>query len=340
MSDLLRLTDNGLFCEAGGFYIDPWGAVDRAVITHAHSDHARAGSRRYLASREGVRVLRERVQSDAAIDGVPYGETIALGETKVSLHPAGHLLGSAQVRVEHKGDVWVVTGDYKVEPDSTCAGFEAVRCNTFLTESTFALPIYRWQSSERIFGQINEWWRANQADGRTSVVFAYALGKAQRVLSGLDASIGPILVHGSVDRFVKAYREAGVALPRTEHANDDNAKATCGRALVIAPESAAGTTWIRKFGEVSTGVASGWMQLRGARRRRNVDRGFVLSDHADWPGLLGAIDATGAERVLITHGYSHTLERYLRENGKDAHALQTRFSNQGEEASEEASTEG
>ena len=226
MTALLENTSRGLYCPAGDFYIDPWQPVPRAVITHAHSDHARFGSARYLTTPEGVSLLRERVGQDAAIDSSPYGQTLDMNGVRVSLHPAGHILGSAQVCMEHHGQVAVVSGDYKVESDSTCAPFEPVRCHLFVTESTFGLPIYRWRPTDEIFADMNQWWRDNQQRRRTSVIFAYSLGKAQRVLSGLDSSIGPILVHGAVARFLPHYRAAGVQLPPTEWAGAENSRAT------------------------------------------------------------------------------------------------------------------
>jgi len=332
MPDLLTPTDRGLYCAAGDFYVDPWRPVDRAVVTHAHSDHASMGSQRYLTSEAGVGVLRVRLGDEATIEGVPYGESVTIGQVRVSLHPAGHILGSSQVRIEHAGQVCVVSGDYKTMADDTCAAFEPLRCHTFVTESTFGLPIYRWQPAEEVFREINAWWATNQEQGRTSLIYAYSLGKAQRVLAGLDASIGPILVHGAIARFLPAYHAAGVPLPLTERATQANAKAARGRAMVIAPPSAAGTPWLRKFGPISTAIASGWMQIRGPRRRRAVDRGFALSDHADWNGLLGAIDATRAEQIWVTHGYSPVMVRWFTERGKQARVIPTRY--EGEQLDE------
>jgi putative mRNA 3-end processing factor len=326
---LIQLDAGGLHCPAGNFYIDPWRPVARAVITHAHADHARPGSRAYMASRAGERVLRARMGDDAVIQTAEYGEVVEINGVRVSLHPAGHILGSAQVRVEYRGEVWVVSGDYKVGLDATCAPFAPVRCHTFITESTFGLPLYRWRPQAEIFDQINAWWRANQAVGKASLLFAYALGKAQRLLAGVDPSIGPIFTHGAVERLVAEYRASGVALPPTSYAAVDR-RADWSQALVIAPPSALGTPWMRRFGNLSTGFASGWMQVRGTRRRKAVDRGFTLSDHADWPGLLDTIAATGAERVWVTHGYSAVLARWLGEQGLDAAVVQTQF--EGERA--------
>ena len=334
MSRLLEITDRGLYCSAGEFYVDPWRPVERAVITHAHSDHARAGSRSYLAAERGVEILRDRVGDEAAIQGVPFGQAIVHNGVRVSLHPAGHILGSAQVRIEHQGEVWVVSGDYKTIADRTCDAFEPLRCQVFITESTFGLPIYRWRNNDELVAEVHDWWRANQEHGRTSVVLAYALGKAQRVLAGLDPSIGPLLMHGAVERYIPMYRAAGIELPECCRATTENARETRGRAMVIAPPSAAGTPWLRKFGDVSTAFASGWMQIRGTRRRRAVDRGFPISDHADWVGLLSAIDATGAEEIFVTHGYRSTLVRWLTEHGKRARSIATAFEGEMEGAEE------
>lgn len=323
---VLSITDRGLYCEAGEFYIDPWTPVDRAVITHAHGDHARWGSRAYLGSREGERVLRTRLGPDARIRAVNFGEVVDLNGVRVSLHPAGHILGSAQVRVEHRGEVWVVSGDYKTEPDPTCTPFEPIACHTFVTESTFGLPIYRWAPQAETFAEVAAWWRDNRDAGRASVLYGYALGKAQRLLAGLiDADVGPIYTHGAVERLNQDYRDSGIALPPTTHAGSAPRGADRVGALIVAPPSAAGTTWLRRFGTISTAFASGWMRIRGARRRRSLDRGFVISDHVDWPALLGAIEATGAQRVWVTHGYREPVVRWLAERGIEAQAVASRW---------------
>lgn len=328
---LLRETDRGLYCEAGDFYIDPWSPVDRAVITHAHGDHARWGSRAYLGSREGERVLRTRLGAGARLRLVEFGETRDLNGVRVSLHPAGHILGSAQVRVEHRGEVCVVSGDYKTEPDPTCTPFEPVRCHTFVTESTFGLPIYRWAPQAELFAEMAAWWVANRDAGRASVLFAYALGKAQRLLAGLrEAAVGPIYTHGAVERLNADYRESGIELPPTTHAAAVERGRSWAGSLVVAPPSAAGSPWLRRFGPASTAFASGWMRIRGARRRRSLDRGFALSDHVDWPALLAAIEATGAERVWVTHGYREPVVRWLEERGVEARAVASRWEGETE----------
>jgi putative mRNA 3-end processing factor len=331
VASLLSLTDCGLYCEAGDFHIDPWRGVDRAIITHAHSDHARWGSKRYLAAREGEGLLRARL-GKIDLQTVEYGESISMNGVNISLHPAGHVLGSAQIRVEHRGEVWVVTGDYKTERDATCTPFELVRCDTFITECTFGLPIYRWPDSEDVFAEINDWWRVNQQEGRASILFAYALGKAQRLLAGVDASIGPIYAHGSVVRLNEAYRESGIELPDVQYATGSKASTDWSRALIVAPTSAAGSTWLRRFAPISTAFASGWMTIRGRRRQRAVDRGFIVSDHVDWPSLMNVIEATGASCVWPTHGYTEVVARYLREKGLEARPVETRFTGEIDES--------
>jgi putative mRNA 3-end processing factor len=334
--DLVVERPEGLYCPPGDFYIDPWRPVGRAVITHAHSDHARVGHAHYLAARPAEGVLRARL-GDIPLQTLAYGERIEHHGVQVSLHPAGHVLGSAQVRLEHGGRVWVVSGDYKVAPDRTCAPFEPVRCDVFITESTFGLPIYRWCPDEEVFAGINDWWSRNVAHGRASVLTCYSFGKAQRLLSGVDPSIGPIVVHGAVQPLNEAYRAAGVELPATQHVTEVKDRADLKRALVICPPSAAASPWLRRFGaDAQTAFASGWMQVRGNRRRGGYDRGFVLSDHADWPGLLQAIEATGAHRVIVTHGSSGAMVRYLTERGWDAGAFKTEYGDDAIEADTQA----
>ncbi|MCA1684906.1 MAG: ligase-associated DNA damage response exonuclease [Planctomycetia bacterium] len=337
-SNLLDPTDLGLYCRAGDFYIDPWRPVDRAVVTHAHGDHIGHGCDRYLTSRDGLNVLRARLGAEAIIEAANYGETVSINGVTVSLHPAGHILGSSQVRVEHAGAVAVVSGDYKGEPDATCAPFEPVRCHVFVSESTFGLPIYRWPSQADVFVTIRDWWVANQDAGRASLLFAYALGKAQRLIYGLGTDPGPIYTHGAVEAMNRAYRVSGVPLPETTYAAAKSG-VDWSRALIVAPPSAQGSPWLRRFGTSSTGFASGWMSIRGARRRRSVDRGFVLSDHADWPGLLSAIDATGAEQVWLTHGYTSVVARYLRDLGRDTRTISTRYEGERDDSPAEAAAD-
>lgn len=334
--DLVIERPEGLYCPAGDFHIDPWRPVPRAVITHAHADHARAGHGQVLATAVSEGVLRARLGAGLSLQGLAYGEVVEHRGVRISLHPAGHVLGSAQVRLEHAGRVWVVSGDYFCsshdERNPTCPPFEPVRCHCFVTESTFGLPVYRWRPQAEVFAEVNDWWRANAAAGRPSLLMAYSFGKAQRVVAGVDASIGPIVVHGAVAPLNEAYRAAGVPLPPTPTVGELPDKAALAGALVIAPPSVHASAWARKLGDFGDAFASGWMQLRGARRRQGVDRGFVLSDHADWPGLQRAIAATGAARVIVTHGYEAVMVRWLREQGLDAGAFRTEY---GDEAAAE-----
>lgn len=322
MSGLITASRRGLECAAGGFCIDPMRASELAVITHAHADHARRGADRYIAHRDSVPILRARLGASQRIDGVDYGEPLALGDTTVSLHPAGHVLGSAQVRVQRGDDVWVVSGDFKRDDDPTCEPFEVVPCNTFITEATFALPVYRWPPAADVAADILDWWHANAAAGRPSLLFCYAFGKAQRVLAELAALTDrTVYVHGAVDKITALYRDAGVTMLPTEKVDLRGRRDWSGE-LIIAPPGAAGSRWMRRFRDASTGFCSGWMRVRGNRRRRGYDRGFVLSDHADWPSLLQTIEDCGAERILTTHGHADTLVRLLSERGVDASELE------------------
>jgi len=328
MQDLLSTSPSGLHCKSGGFHVDPWAPVPLAVVTHAHADHARPGSVAYVCAEPGVRLLERRLGSDAAIRGVPYGEPVRLGDAVVSFHPAGHILGSSQVRIEAAEHVWVVTGDYKRQPDPTCAGFEPVACEVLITEATFALPIYCWPDPDEVAREIFAWWRANRDAARASVLFCYALGKAQRILAMLRAfTTDAVFVHGALQALTGIYRTAGIQmLPTVPVAETVRGKSFAGE-LVLAPELAIGSTWMRRFGDHETGFASGWMRVRGNRRRRSFDRGFELSDHADWPGLLRTIEESRARRVLATHGSAEPLARYLREErGLDAGVLATQYS--------------
>lgn len=314
----------GLFCPAGGFYIDPWQPVDRAVITHAHGDHARLGSGAYLCAEPGARLLRRRFGSDAHIESLPYGSSVTLGEVRITLQPAGHILGSAQVRIEGPDGVWVVSGDYKRAADPTCAPFEPVVCDTFVTESTFGLPIYRWDAPGSVIREIVAWWDGNRQNGRTSVLFCYTIGKVQRILAGLTQYVDRgALAHGMMLPMIDVYREAGINMLPVGSATERPRGSSFAGELVLAPLSARGTPWMRRLGDHSDAFASGLMRVRGVRRQRAFDRGFVLSDHADWPALLGTIAESGASRVLATHGYAEPLARHLRELGLEAGVIRT-----------------
>ena len=337
MTELVVQRPQGLYCPPGDFYIDPGRPVPRAVITHAHADHARRGHGAYLATAISAGVLRARL-GEINLQGLAYFETVRINGVAVSLHPAGHVLGSAQVRIEYGGCVWVASGDYFVSGhendfNPTCTPFEPVRCHTFITESTFGLPVYRWAPQVATMAHINDWWRNNADSGRASLLLAYSLGKAQHLLAGVDAAIGPVVVHSTMEPLNQAYRAAGVVLPATQLLSAFSDPSQLRRALVIAPPGARGTAWEALLGDCSPAFASGWMQLRSARRRLGVERGFVLSDHADWPGLQRAITATGASRVIVTHGYEAVMVRWLQQQGLQAGSFGTAHGHEDGDAS-------
>ncbi|MFT3680413.1 MAG: ligase-associated DNA damage response exonuclease [Ferruginibacter sp.] len=330
---LIDFTDKGLYCAAGGFYIDPWKPVDKAIITHAHSDHARWGSNNYLCHHQTKPLLQLRL-GDNNYQTVDWNEPVYIGGVKVSLHPAGHIIGSAQVRLEYNGEVWVFSGDYKTENDGTCTPLEIVRCNTFITESTFGLPIYKWQSQDEIFKNISEWVLQNNAAQKTSVIIAYSLGKAQRILKPLAATGLPIFAHGAVYNVHQCLINNGWELPAVQRVEPDALKDIFKGNIVIAPPSADGTPWMKRFFPYSVGVCSGWMQVRGNARRKNVDAGFALSDHADWEGLISTVKATGASKVFVTHGFQSAFTRYLNESGIEAAEVKTYYGSEEEESKE------
>lgn len=323
--DLIQLRPEGLYCPAGDFHIDPWRPVPRAVITHGHGDHARIGMGAYHTTRIGLPILEWRLGEQIYM-AHEYGVPFRMGDAAVSLHPAGHVLGSAQVRVEVDGEVWVASGDYKRQHDPTCAPFEVVRCDTFITEATFGLPVYRWPETSEVAREIVAWRDHCAERGEAAILYCYALGKAQRVLAELAAHTdAPVLLHGAVANGVDVYRRAGVPMIETVPVADTDKAAEFAGKLVLAPPSAAGSAWIRRFRRAQQGFASGWMRLRGNRRRRNYDRGFVVSDHADWPDLMRTVRETGASRVIATHGNTDAIIRALNEDGIAAEAFRTDF---------------
>ncbi len=320
---LLVFNENGIYCEAADVYLDPWRPVDKAIITHGHADHTRWGHKKYITHITNVPIIKHRL-GDINVSGKTFGETFIINNVKFSLHPAGHILGSSQVRVEHNGEVWVFTGDYKIEDDGISVPFEPVRCHTFITECTFGLPAFKWIPQEEVFLDINSWWASNKGEGKTSVLFGYSLGKAQRLLKYLDTSIGSIYTHGAIENMTNVLRPL-VKFPKTTLITRETSKEDIKGNIVLAPPSAHGSTWIRKMVPYETASASGWMAFRGARRRRAIDKGFVLSDHCDWQGLLKAVEATGARKIISTHGYTDIFSRYLRELGYDARTEQTQY---------------
>ncbi|WP_340153231.1 ligase-associated DNA damage response exonuclease [uncultured Marivirga sp.] len=313
MSSLLQFTNKGIYCAKGEFYIDPWRPVKKALITHGHADHSRPGHRYYLAHPQSKHIMQQRLGHDIQIETIDYNSNILINGVKVSFHPAGHIPGSAQIRLEFKGKVAVVSGDYKLEDDGLSTPFDSVKCHEFVTETTFGLPIYQWKPQNETFGEINTWWRKNKEEGKTSVIFAYALGKAQRIMKNVDTKIGEIYTHGAVENATEALRVTGLDLPETIKITNDIPKKNYAGNLVIATPASIGTPWMKKLAPYSTGIASGWMMLRGTRRRKAADRGFVLSDHADWNGLLEAVKLSEAQTVYSTHGYSNVFTKYLKE---------------------------
>ncbi len=330
MANLISFTDKGLFCEAGGFYIDPWKPVERAVITHGHSDHARIGNKYYLCHRFTKPILQLRL-GDNNYQTVDWNESINMNGVKVSLHPAGHIIGSSQIRLEYNNEVWVVSGDYKTEDDGLSGKFEALKCNTFITESTFGLPIYKWKPQLRIYDDIINWISKNKENGKTSILLAYSLGKAQHVLQAIKETTQTILAHGAIFNMQQTLINAGWDLTPVVRITPETPKELLKETVIIAPPSAESTSWIKKLYPYSIGVCSGWMQVRGNARRRNVDAGFALSDHADWNGLLQTVKATGAEKVFVTHGFQSAFSRYLNEeNIAIAAEVKTQYGNEDE----------
>ncbi len=319
---LLNLRPEGLYCPAGRFYIDPLVPVPTAVVTHAHGDHARSGSEQYHVALEGVGLMYERLGQQGVIYPHAYGARFQLGDIDVSLHPSGHVLGAAQVRMEYEGRVVVVSGDYKRDPDPTCVPFEPVPCDVFVTESTFGLPVYQWPPIETVTTEILSWWADCASRKVPAVLFCYALGKAQRLLAELSTRTDrTVHLHGAMLRLVQCYRDAGITMLPTAAVSESATGRDFSGELILAPPSAAGSPWMKRFDKASTGFASGWMRIRGARRRRGYDRGFVVSDHADWPGLLLSIEQSRAKRIYVTHGEGDVLIRHLRDQGHDAQPL-------------------
>lgn len=322
---LISFTSKGLYCAQGDFYIDPWQPVRRAVITHAHSDHARYGSQFYFAHTDSYYLLKARLGWDIVLQTVDYNQSININGVTVTLFPAGHIIGSAQVRVSYKGETWVVSGDYKIEDDGLTVPFEPVRCHTFITESTFGLPIYQWKPQADIIDDIDQWVKKNQAAGRNSMLTAYSLGKAQRLIHALAARGYDFYAHGSIYYMQEAVRRT-IDIAAVKYLTADIPKDTVKNSIILMPPSAANSSWTNRWQPYALGACSGWMQTRGAQRRRNADAGFALSDHADWAGLLYAIKATGAETIYATHGFSAALARYVQEEyGLKTGVVQTAF---------------
>ncbi len=333
---MLKFDTKGIYCPQADVYIDPWQPVNKALITHAHSDHARMGSNSYLCHLDSVPLLQLRLGADIRVQGLVYKEKITINGVEISFHPAGHIIGSAQVRLAYKGEIWVVSGDYKLQHDGISVPFEPVNCHHFITESTFGLPVYHFPPPEQVHADINNWWQQNAEQGVNSVIIGYALGKAQRIIHHLDKNIGNIFVHGAVDNVNKILQAHGLFSGNAVRIMPEMNKKDINGAMIVAPPSAIGTSWMNRFQPYSLGICSGWMQLRGARRRRSADRGFILSDHCDWEQLNTAVAATGAEHVYVTHGYQAVFSRWLREEkGLQAYEVETAY--ETEEGEEEPS---
>lgn len=335
---VLKFTKSSIYCPTADIHIDPWKPVERAIITHAHSDHAKFGCKHYLAHKDSESILRLRLGNDISLQTVEYGEEFQINGVRFSLHPAGHIIGSAQVKVEDKGEVWVASGDYKLQNDGFSTPFEPVKCHAFITESTFGLPIYKWPEQEVVINDIREWWHQNRLKNKTSVLMGYSLGKMQRIIKNLMPFDGPVYAHGATFNVNEHLREAGCDLPFIPLVTRDTDKKLFKDALILAPGSVLNTSWMKKFEPYATGYCSGWMAVRGAKNRKAIDRGFVLSDHADWNDLETAIRACGAEQVYVTHGYTATYARWLNESGISAAEVKTMYG-QEEESTEELTIE-
>ena len=321
---LLVHTALGLYCPKADVYLDPWKPVKKAILTHGHADHARWGSSYYLCTPTAAPVIKYRL-GEINLETLPFGEEKLINGVSFSFHPAGHILGSAQIKVSYKGEIVVFSGDYKTANDGFSEAFEPVKCHTFITESTFGLPVYHWQDQKWVFNEMEEWCKNNRNNGQLSILYGYSLGKAQRILQGLPESVGPIFTHSTIEAVLNVMRNQGVSLKNTIPVNEHLTRADLLSGVIIAPPAVQNSNWLKKFEPIRNGVVSGWMALRGARRRRNADKGFVLSDHADWEGLNEAISLTGAENVFVTHGYTDILSKWLIDKGLNAHPLETNF---------------
>jgi putative mRNA 3-end processing factor len=326
---LLQFTDKGIYCKPAGVYLDPWKPVPKALITHGHADHSRWGHKKYITHNDNVPIISHRL-GEIDVSGVTYNHPFSINNVKFSFHPAGHIPGSSQIRVEHKGEVWVFTGDYKTEADGISAVYEPVTCDTFITECTFGLPAFKWRDQQLVMDDINIWCAQNHIEKKTSVIFAYSLGKAQRVIKHLDTSQMKIYCHGAVYKMTEVLRQQ-INFPPTHLITRETTKEELAGHIVIAPPGTHGSAWMRKMVPYATASASGWMTFRGARRRKAIDKGFVLSDHCDWDGLLQSIKATGCENVITTHGYQEIFARFLREE-KGLNAISERTQYEGENA--------
>lgn len=327
----MKFTDRGIYVSKADVYVDPWRPVNKALITHAHADHSRWGMKHYLAHHHSIPIMKHRLGRDIKVQEIAYGEPLKINGVSFSFHPAGHIPGSAQIAVSHKDQKWVVSGDYKLESDGLSIPFETVDCSHFISECTFGLPVYKWPDSKEVLASMKNWIVQNRREGVVSVILAYALGKSQRIIHGLANEAGTAFTHGAVEVNNELLEEIGYHIPSHQKITADSKRDEVLNGFVIAPSSVIGTPWLRKLKPYRLAMASGWMQLRGAKRRRNVDKGFVLSDHADWIGLNAAIEATGAEHIYVTHGYTDIFSTWLKGKGYKAHIVQTDFTDNEDE---------
>ncbi len=335
---LVKFTKKGIYCIPGKFYLDPWYPVEYAIISHGHADHARWGNKHYLCHNQSKAILQHRIGADISIESLPYNEYKVINGVKVSFHPAGHIIGSAQIRLEYKGYIVVFSGDYKTQPDFITTPFEPLKCHEFITESTFGLPIYKWKSEQELQQELQDWVVQNQQNNRTSVFLGYSLGKAQRVMK-LVENVEEIYVHSAIHKLNKAIENSGITIPTTKLLTADFKKTEIQNKIVILPPALLGSKMIKKIPNAATAICSGWMQIRGNRRWKGVDAGFAVSDHADWNGLLSAVKATEAEKVYVTHGSQAVFSKYLNEIGIEAHELKTEFGEDEIETSEQLKTD-
>lgn len=327
---LIEFTDKGLYCKQGNFYLDPWKPVANAIITHGHSDHARFGHENYFCHTLTKPILQLRLGNNN-YQTSEWNKSHFLNGVKVSLHPAGHIVGSSQIRIEYKGEVWVFTGDYKTENDGISGAYEPVKCHTLITESTFGLPIYKWNPQQQIYTDIQNWVSQNMADDKASVLIAYSLGKAQRIMDALKNVTDTVYVHGAIYNVQQVMQNLGYSFLNVKRITAATTNNELKGSVIIAPPSADGTPWMRRFKPYKLAICSGWMQVRGNVRRRNADKGFVLSDHCDWNGLLSSVQATGAQKVFVTHGFQSAFSKYLNEKGIEADEVTTRYGDEEDE---------
>lgn len=335
---LVKFTKKGIYCIPGKFYLDPWFPVEYAIISHGHADHSRPGNKHYLCQNDSKAIIKHRLGQDISIESLGYNEPKNINGVQVSFFPAGHVIGSAQIRLEFKGYVVVFSGDYKTQPDFISTPYEPVKCHEFITESTFGLPIYKWKKEEELQAELQNWVLQNQQNNRTSVFLGYSLGKAQRIMKLIEG-VDDIYVHTAINNLNNAISGSGIELPKTTLLNYDFKKADIQNKIVILPPALLGSRMIKKIPNAATAICSGWMHIRGNRRWKGVDAGFSISDHADWDGLLEAVKATGAEKVHVTHGSQAVFSKYLNEIGIEAYELKTEFGEDEFAKDEETKTE-